>query len=348
MLLVKVLITAFTLLVAVCGLLYLFQDRLLFFPKTPAGYDNPSHNPSGLKHPGEYRIPYRDLSITNKEDGIVLHAWFMKQGESESRPTVIFFQGNAGNMGFRLPNLVDLYRSLNCSIVAPSYRGYGWSTGHPTELGLKSDVKAVLEYVIENSKELDVDPNQLFIFGRSLGGAMAIYLAHEFPNQVKAVMLENTFLSIKEMAKHLIPPLGRLDWLVRLLARINFNSNELVKSLKMPMLFISGEDDTLVPPTHMERLFELAQSTRFKWMARVAGGTHNDTWQTCPKEYYSSLRAFVDAVLQDRQEGDTEPSVKELRLGCVTTATTETPASLAGVKLRGPKFYEVMPRQVAQ
>eukprot|EP01054_Gregarina_sp_Poly1_P008766 Gregarina_sp_Poly_1__8765@NODE_525_length_7703_cov_51_704164_g416_i0_p3_GENE_NODE_525_length_7703_cov_51_704164_g416_i0NODE_525_length_7703_cov_51_704164_g416_i0_p3_ORF_typecomplete_len343_score35_94Hydrolase_4/PF12146_8/1_5e28DUF818/PF05677_12/7_8e26Abhydrolase_1/PF00561_20/2_4e19Peptidase_S9/PF00326_21/2_4e17DUF1057/PF06342_12/1_2e13Abhydrolase_6/PF12697_7/4_8e13Abhydrolase_2/PF02230_16/2e12Abhydrolase_3/PF07859_13/6_8e10Abhydrolase_5/PF12695_7/1_2e08Peptidase_S15/PF02129_18/3_3e08DLH/PF01738_ len=339
MILVKLVAVAFSILLAICALLYVWQDKLLFFPKVPLGYEDPAKNPEGLKNPGEYGIRYEDVSVEST-DGVVVHAWFMKQSDSSARPTLMFLQGNAGNMGFRLPNLVDLFRTLKCNIVAPSYRGYGYSTGKPSEAGLKADVRSVIEHLTVNASSLGINSNRLFLFGRSLGGAAAIYLAHEFPDQIQGLVLENTFLSIKEMAKQLIPPLRKMEWLLNILTRIGFNSDQLIKNVRIPILFISGEDDTLVPPFHMERLFELAASCKFKWLVKVAGATHNDTWQTCPRDYYATILRFVAEVETQKTPSET---AKEIRLN---TGTQED--GKACLKPRGPKFYEVMPRQVAQ
>lgn len=339
MLVLKLLVILFSVFIILCGLLYFWQDKLLFFPRVPVGYEDPTKNPEGLRHPGEYGIPYQNITIAST-DGVNLHAWFMKQPTTEASPTLIFLQGNAGNMGFRLPNLVDLYRALKVNIVAPSYRGYGTSSGIPSERGLKDDVVAVLNHILTNADELHIDSKRIYVFGRSLGGAMAIYLAHEYPMHIKAVLLENTFLSISAMAQRILPPLSKMPWLLHLLARLEFKSDELIQHLEMPLLFISGEDDTLVPPEHMEGLFNYAKKTSLKWFVHVAEGTHNDTWQTCPQEYYLTIKSFIKAVEEKRSDGVSAST--RFRLNCKAKDSSDT-----CVKARGPRFYEVMPRQIA-
>jgi hypothetical protein len=97
-------------LVIIATALYLFQNRLLYMPVMPnVPFVKPDDNPQGFKNPGEHGINYRDVNITT-EDDIVLHAWFLEQPEPQTKATIVFFHANAGNMGFRMENLIMLYR----------------------------------------------------------------------------------------------------------------------------------------------------------------------------------------------------------------------------------------------
>ena len=137
------------------------------------------------------------------------------------------------------------------NIFVVSYRGYGNSTGTPTEVGLMSDARATLEYVFN---KLKIDTSKVFIFGRSLGGAVTIYSATlEYP--VRGIILENTFTCIGDMVSAIMP---KLAWLKFLVLRIDWPSEKRMASVKCPILMISGGQDELVPPRHMERLREAA------------------------------------------------------------------------------------------
>lgn len=141
-------------------------------------------------------MDYEDVTITTK-DKVKVHAWFVKANASPKFcRTIIFFHGNAGNIGSRLPNIEILVKRLNCNVLIIDYRGYGNSGGNPSEEGLKLDAEATLEYALNRE---DINNNRIFVFGRSLGGAVACELAMNKGNSLKGVILENSFTSIADM-----------------------------------------------------------------------------------------------------------------------------------------------------
>jgi len=126
--------------------------------------------PPGYRNPKENGMDYEDVYITTK-DKVKLHAWFVKANASPRLcRTLIFFHENAGNIGSRLPNIEILVKRLNTNVLILAYRGYGNSEGTPSEEGLKLDAEATLEYAL--NKE-DINNDRIFVFGRSLGGAVA-------------------------------------------------------------------------------------------------------------------------------------------------------------------------------
>merc|ERR1712072_249491 len=161
--------------------------------------------------PLEYGLPYEDLYfVTDEKEPKTLNAWFVKQRGFRHCPTLIFFHGNAGNIGDRLQNVYGLYENVQCNIFLVDYRGYGRSEdAKPDERGLTQDAKAALDYLLDRK---DIDTSQLFIFGRSLGGAVAIGLLsllhqedmsrrvageeEKYNNAIRGVILENTFTSV--------------------------------------------------------------------------------------------------------------------------------------------------------
>jgi pimeloyl-ACP methyl ester carboxylesterase len=138
-------------------------------------------------------------------------------------------------MGFRLPNLYEMYNRLKCNIFAVHYRGYGASEGEPSEQGLQLDAEAVFEYV-SNMKEVDSD--LIILFGRSLGGAVAIYLASKYPNEIAGTIVENTFTCISDMVDRLFPFLKPLK---KYLLRIDWPSHKRVPLISHPILFLAGQ-----------------------------------------------------------------------------------------------------------
>lgn len=191
-------------------------------------------------------------------------------------------------MGFRMENLAELYNKSKFNVFILSYRGYGKSTGTPNEEGLMLDAEATMKYVFE---ELDINREKVFIFGRSLGGAVAIYAAG-LGHSVKGLILENTFTNISDMVSAVMP---KVAWIKSLILRIDWPSAERIKTIKCPILFIAGTKDELVPPIQMQTLRNNAKaSAKIDWFA-VEGGDHNMTWQKAGVNYWARIRDFVDS-----------------------------------------------------
>ena len=133
----------------------------------------PNLNPEGFRNPSERGIQYEDVYITS--DSLSIHSWLMKRPEPNA-PFLIFFHGNSGNLGLRLELLEKLYKEVKVSILAVSYRGYGFSNGKPSEQGLYNDAEAVVKYSLDSG----LAKNELFIYGESLGGSLAIYTAQKY------------------------------------------------------------------------------------------------------------------------------------------------------------------------
>jgi fermentation-respiration switch protein FrsA (DUF1100 family) len=184
-----------------------------------------------------------------------------------------------------------MYKKSGLNVLMMDYRGYGKSTGVPSEEGLMIDAELVLNYALQHPS---LSGSPLIAFGRSLGGAVAIALARKFPSGIKAVVVENTFLSISAMVDHIMPLVKVLKHLV---LRIGWESEKSIQDLKQPIMFISGDSDELVPPVHMKKLHELAKLSEFKDFYTVYGGTHNDSWHVAGSAYYKRLKEFVENAL---------------------------------------------------
>ncbi|KAG7264260.1 hypothetical protein CRUP_035696 [Coryphaenoides rupestris] len=205
---------------------------------------------------------------------------------STAPPTILYFHGNAGNIGHRVPNALLMLVNLKANVVLVDYRGYGKSEGEPSERGLHLDAEATLDYVMTRP---DLDKTKVVLFGRSLGGAVAVRLASLNPHRVAAAIVENTFLSIPHMAATLFSFLP-----MRLLPlccyRNQFLSYRQIAQCRMPSLFVSGLSDQLIPPLMMKQLYELSPA-RTKRLAIFPEGTHNDTWQC--QGYFAALEQFI-------------------------------------------------------
>jgi fermentation-respiration switch protein FrsA (DUF1100 family) len=185
-----------------------------------------------------------DLSIRTP-DGETLHALLIKPpNKSQAKPvTVLFFHGNAGNIGHRIPITKVLSHDLGCTVLMLEYRGYGRSTGDPTEKGLRVDAQAGLDYIRQRD---DLKANKIVVYGQSLGGAVSIDLVakNKGTGDIKGLMLENTFLSIAKMIPHAVPVAKYLTPF----CHEYWRSEQMIPEITdVPILFLSGLKDEIVP-----------------------------------------------------------------------------------------------------
>jgi len=228
-------------------------------------------------------------------DNTKLHSYLLLQPQPQLCPTILFFHGNAGNIGHRLPNVRGLFKHLQANIFLLEYRGYGLSEGIPSESGIYKDAQAALNYLHTRQ---DIDRRRIVIFGRSLGGAVAIDLAFRqtASENIYCLLLENSFTSIPDMAKQIIPWKG-LSYLPLWFHKNKFLSKKKIASVRCPVVFISGLSDQLVPPSMMLDLYTQCSSER-KLLLQIPNGDHNATW-TKP-QYYSQLGRCIADVCSER------------------------------------------------
>jgi fermentation-respiration switch protein FrsA (DUF1100 family) len=266
--LATVLVLAYgALLLAACG----FQNRLVYFPQA-ARSDDPT--PSAL------RIDYEDVWIPTA-DGERLHGWFVPA--SQPRATAVLFHGNAGNLSHRLPWL-PMFQQLHWSALLFDYRGYGTSSGKPSEDGTYADAAAVWRYLTQTRH---IAADRLVLIGESLGGAIAAeQAARALP---AALVLHSTFTSIPDLAAELYPFLP-----VRLLARFNYDTRRALLNTRCPVLVIHSRDDDIVPFAHGRQLFEAASQPKQFIELR---GPHNGGFVFMRREWVKSLDGFLSPFI---------------------------------------------------
>jgi len=249
-------------------------------------------NPPGFRHPSEHNLQHKEIKIKTK-DNLTLYGWFIFKERNPNLPTFIYFHENAGNIGFRLHFSRYLVEKIKSNVLVIGYRGYGYSEGEPTEQGIMLDAEAILNYVYDEKSELIdyIDVNNLYIFGRSLGGAVAMYICDKLKPKIKGLVLENTFTSMPDMVDQIFPFLKHVK---NILLTNHWPSKDRIKNLEYPIYFISSERDELVPFAHMEELFTLATKAAFKNKFIIKGGTHNESWQRCQHDYEQKLKEFLE------------------------------------------------------
>jgi fermentation-respiration switch protein FrsA (DUF1100 family) len=214
------------------------------------------------------------------KDGEKLHCWFFPlAGEP---PVLLFFHGNAGNISHRIENVEQLVKK-GISVFLLSYRGYGKSTGRPSEKGIYLDGLAAYDYLVESER---ISPDRIALFGRSLGGAVAIEVASH--REVKCLIVESSFTSLRDMSKTIFP------WsLFSPFVPNHYDSGSKIAALSVPKLIVHGKNDEIIPFWMGEKLFALAREKK-KFLA-IEGAGHNDTYIVGGTAYLNELVSFISA-----------------------------------------------------
>ena len=249
----------------------LLDRHFIFFPDRDLGTT-----------PAEVGLEYEDVRI-GVGTGEEIHGWFVP-GDSET--TLLWLHGNAGNIGGRLDNLRMLHDALGLSVLIFDYRGYGQSGGVPSEKAMYEDAEAALEF-LRSDKGLD-PVESIVLFGRSLGGAVAVETAAR--RSVRGVVLESAFTSIRDMARRTHPYLP--SSLVMRMIESRFDALSRIPDVRSPVLIVHGDRDDLVPTDHARRLFDAAAGPKSLYL--IEGASHNDTYLVGGASYFDALRAFVD------------------------------------------------------
>lgn len=255
------LLATYLVLVAVAAI---FQRRFLYFPDRR------------LTHPAEAGMSGAEELRLTTDDGETLIAWHVPP--RERRPLILYFHGNGGALINRVPRF-RMFTASGYGFLAVSYRGYGGSTGSPTQEGLMRDGEAAYREARARGYEGD----RIVLMGESLGTGVAIALAAA--HEAAAVVLDSPYLSAADVAAthyKLLP--------VRWFMLDQFRSDRAIRNVHIPLLIVHGDDDDIVPINSAKRLFELANEP--KTFITVPGGGHLVLGSM---EVFPRVREWIDA-----------------------------------------------------
>lgn len=257
----------------------------LYFKQDLIFYMNYSSQ-ENLYLPSRFNLPYESVYFEG-DDRVKLHGWFISSSrtkiqnieEFEQIPTIIYFSSNAGNMSHLLPSVSELYKHMgsSCNILLFNYRGYGESQGSPSELGITLDAEAALRYL--RLQRNDVNPNNIVLYGRSLGAAVSIRLAARKHSAIRALIIENCFTSISDMIDVSVPyvqvypihhqftlnmycELFRAIRLFKFITTNHWDNKKFIRWMNsdVAVLFLSGQRDDAIPPSQMKLLYDYCPS----------------------------------------------------------------------------------------
>ena len=254
--------------------IYFYQSKFIYYPD-----ENIAATPELLS------LEYKELTLSTI-DNIAINAWWIPH--PEARATLLFLHGNAGNISHRLDS-INIFHQLSLSVLIIDYRGYGKSNGEPSELGTYLDAETAWNYL--NSHK-DIKTDNIVIFGRSLGGAVATWLAEKHPPA--GLIIESSFTSIADMGKYYYPYLP-----TTLLSRLKYSSIDRVSKIKSPTLFIHSKGDEIIPYKYSEKLFTeaLKETTTPKFFLETTG-SHNEGFLLSGEKYTAGLDRFITDIVK--------------------------------------------------
>lgn len=253
-------------------ILYIMQPTFLYSPVREVPYT-----------PDELGLDFEHVLFKTADD-LQLAGWYIPTENSEL--TVLFCHGNGGNMMHRLDSINFLYNlGLNCFIF--DYRGYGSSEGKPSEEGTYLDARAAYKWLTEEKK---TSPDNIIVFGRSLGGSIAAQLTSK--TQAKALIIESAFTSYVDIGRKFYPYMP-----VRWFASFGYRTTDYVKEVKSPVMIIHSRNDEVVPFEFGLELYEAANEPKeFVEMF----GSHNDGFLVSGEIYKKAWTKWLK-LLEEHQ-----------------------------------------------
>jgi fermentation-respiration switch protein FrsA (DUF1100 family) len=209
-------------------------------------------------------------------DGVRLHAWWVRAPQTSL--VTLYFHGNAGNLTYRVLPIREI-TAAGSSVLMLDYRGYGKSSGSPSEHGLYADADAAYLYLLDHG----YSAHHIVVQGESLGTAVAVDLASR--KECAGVVLEAAFTSGSNVANTVLPIIGPLVFR-------GFDSRSKIGNIRAPLLFFHGDRDEIIPLKLGRSLFDAAPEP--KWFIEIPEAGHNDLVEIAGSSYRARLHEFYD------------------------------------------------------
>jgi hypothetical protein len=257
------------LLAIAAGLVRLAEPRMAFFPFPGEDAD-----------PARYGVPFEAIDVRTS-DGERLRAWWLPH--EQPRAQVVYFHGNGGNLSVWSDILIETHRR-GFSVLAVDYRGYGLSSGSPSERGLYLDAEATLAVFHERLRR----PGAPVVYwGRSLGTAVAAFAASR--RRPDGVVLEAGFRDARTLTRD-YPILWVFSWF----SSYRFSTAGWLRGVRVPALVMHGTSDGVVSYRQGQWLFESLEGD--KRFFAIEGADHNDARAPDAEGYWRAVNQFVSAL----------------------------------------------------
>ncbi|CAF0774562.1 unnamed protein product [Adineta steineri] len=245
--------------------------------------------------PEEFHMDYESIYLQTL-DGEFIHAyWIYHANNITSIPTtttLLYLHGAGGNISHRLEVVRLFYENLHCNILIIDYRGFGKSSGSPSELGLYIDAQTAYDYLIYKQKIL---PEHIIVFGTSLGASVAIQLVSDPLNRVKVAIFENAFISVPEIAKYFLTYAKSVIGVTKSIGFIYlFDSLPKVRRIECPCIYLTGLLDPIIPTWMTNTLYNETRSAKKRHLFEYPFGKHNDL--PIMPEYFDNLHSFINEL----------------------------------------------------
>jgi fermentation-respiration switch protein FrsA (DUF1100 family) len=252
----------------IVGLVFAFQSHLVYYPQIGREL---------MATPVARGLAFEDLKLET-EDGETLAAWWVPA--ENARGVVLLFHGNAGNISHRLDYLT-MFNGLRYSTLILDYRGYGLSTGAPSEEGTYRDASAAWRHLTEAR---GIAEHDIVILGESLGAAVGSWLAAR--HTPRALVLASAFTSVDDLG-------AEVYWFlpVRFISRFRYDNRANLAAIRAPVLIVHSANDDIVPFAHGEALYRAAREP--KAFLELSGG-HNDGFIYMRGEWIQALAEFLE------------------------------------------------------
>jgi hypothetical protein len=250
------------------GMLYFSQSSMVYYPEIGREI---------VATPRQAGLDYEDVKLVTT-DGVALHGWFVPSAQSCG--TVLFLHGNAGNISHRLDYL-QMFHRLGYNTLIIDYRGYGNSGGKPSEQGTYLDAEAAWRHLTETRK---IPADTIALFGESLGGAIAAWLAVR--HESAALVIASGFTSVPDLAAKFYPFLP-----VRWLSRFDYDTRSSLRVVESPVFIAHSPEDEIIPYQHGRALYDAAKAP--KQFLELSGG-HNEGFLFVRESWVQALGGFLN------------------------------------------------------
>jgi len=255
--------------------IYFLQRKFMYRPVRDVAYN-----------PADIGLTFERVSL-QVDGGLKISAWYIPV--AKARKTVLFCHGNGGNLSHRL-DTINLLNELGLNCFLFDYRGYGDSQGRPSEKGTYADAAAAWDWLTEKK---GVEPEDIVIFGRSMGGAIASKLARKV--NPAALVVESAFSSYVELGKKCYPYLP-----VKHFSKFEYNTVKYVKRVKCPVLVIHSKADEIIPYEFGSQIFDAVRTE--KQFVEIFG-RHNDGFLFTGAKYRQAWNDWIDYIEDTQGQG---------------------------------------------